>query len=55
MLLTFTTIASASDEALSFPFTQDSVKNWKYVSDQVMGGVSVGKLSVEEIEDIKEK
>ena len=48
MLLTFTTIASASDEALSFPFTQDSVKNWKYVSDQVMGGVSEGGVSLEQ-------
>ena len=48
MLLTLTTIASTSDEALSFPFTQDSVINWKYISDQVMGGVSEGNISLEQ-------
>ena len=52
VLLTFTTIASASDEALSFPFTLDSVKNWKYVSDQVMGGVSEGNVSLEQDGDM---
>ena len=46
VLLTFTTIASASDDVLSFPFTLDSVKNWKYVSVQVMGGVSEGSVSL---------
>ena len=52
LLLTFTTIASASDEALSFPFTLDSVKNWKYISDQVMGGVSEGSVSLEQDGDM---
>ena len=52
MLLTFTTIASANDEALSFPFTLDSVKNWKYISDQVMGGVSEGSVSIEQDGDM---
>ena len=52
VLLTFTTIASASDEALSFPFTLDSVKNWKYISDQVMGGVSEGSVSLEQDGDM---
>jgi hypothetical protein len=48
MLLTFATITSASEEVLSFPFTLDNVKNWKYVSDQVMGGVSEGQVSLEQ-------
>ena len=52
VLLTFTTIASANDEALSFPFTLDSVKNWKYISDQVMGGVSEGNVSLEQDGDM---
>ena len=52
MLLAFTTIASASDETLSFPFTLDSVKNWKYISDQVMGGVSEGTVSLEQDGDM---
>ena len=52
MLLNFTTIASASDDVLSFPFTQDSVKNWKFVSDQVMGGVSEGNVSLEKDGDM---
>ena len=48
MLLTFTTIASASDEALRFPFNADSGKYWQYVSDRVMGGVSDGQVTLEQ-------
>ena len=48
MLLTFTTIASANEEVLSFPFTPDNVNDWKYFSDQVMGGVSEGQVSLEQ-------
>ncbi|MBT5407337.1 MAG: hypothetical protein HOL25_00365 [Gammaproteobacteria bacterium] len=48
MLLAFTTIASANEELLSFPFTPDNVKDWKYFSDQVMGGVSEGQVSLEQ-------
>ena len=48
MLLAFTTITSASEEDLSFPFTQDNVKNWKFFSDQVMGGISEGQVSLEQ-------
>jgi len=52
VLLTFTTITSASEEALSFPFTLDNVKDWKYFSDQVMGGVSEGQVSLEQDGDM---
>ena len=52
MLLTFATITSASEEVLSFPFTLDNVKNWKYVSDQVMGGVSEGQVLLEQDGDM---
>ena len=31
-------------ESLSFPFKSDSGKYWRYISDQVMGGVSTGKV-----------
>ena len=54
MLITFTTIIScttipsASEEVISFPFTLDSEKNWRYVSDRVMGGVSDGEVSIEQ-------
>ena len=48
VLLTFTTIASANDEALSFPFNADSGKYWQYVSDRVMGGVSDGQVTLEQ-------
>ena len=54
MLITFTTIIScttipsASEEVISFPFTLDSGKNWRYVSDRVMGGVSDGEVSIEQ-------
>ena len=52
VLLTFTTIASANEEILSFPFTLDNVKDWKYFSDQVMGGVSEGQVSLEQDGDM---
>jgi len=52
VLLTFTTITSASEEVLSFPFTLDNVKDWKYFSDQVMGGVSEGQVSLEQDGDM---
>jgi hypothetical protein len=48
LLLTFTTIISASDEVLSFPFNSDSGKYWQYISDRVMGGVSDGKVTLEQ-------
>ncbi len=48
VLLTFTTIASASDEALSFPFNAYSGKYWQYVSDRVMGGISDGQVTLEQ-------
>ncbi|MGK0419512.1 MAG: hypothetical protein ACJARV_000402 [Candidatus Pseudothioglobus sp.] len=52
MLLVFATITSASEEGLSFPFTQDNVKNWKFFSDQVMGGISEGQVSLEQDGDM---
>ena len=52
MLLVFATITSASEEDLSFPFTQDNVKNWKFFSDQVMGGISEGQVSLEQDGDM---
>ena len=48
VLLALTTIASALEDNLSFPFTPDSVKNWKFFSDQVMGGISEGQVSLEQ-------
>ncbi|MDB4139339.1 CIA30 family protein [Candidatus Thioglobus sp.] len=35
-------------EDLSFPFNADSGKYWQYTSDQVMGGVSDGQVSLEQ-------
>ena len=52
ILLTFATIASANEDVLSFPFTLDNVKDWKYFSDQVMGGVSEGQVSLEQDGDM---
>ena len=40
--------AIAAEEDLTFPFTADSGKYWQYVSDQVMGGVSDGKVTLEQ-------
>ena len=38
----------AAEDYLAFPFTADSGKYWQYVSDQVMGGVSDGQVSLEQ-------
>ena len=35
-------------EDLSYPFNDDSGRYWQYISDQVMGGVSVGKVTLEQ-------
>ena len=35
-------------EDLSFPFNADSGKYWQYISDQVMGGVSDGQVTLEQ-------
>jgi hypothetical protein len=45
---TYTPTPTATEEIISFPFNVDSVKNWRYVSDRVMGGVSDGQVSLEQ-------
>ena len=35
-------------EDLSFPFNSNSEKYWQFISDQVMGGVSNGKVTFEQ-------
>ena len=40
--------AIANEEDLTFPFNADSGKYWQYVSDQVMGGVSDGQVTLEQ-------
>ena len=35
-------------EDLSYPFNADSGRYWQYVSDRVMGGVSDGKVTLEQ-------
>ena len=40
--------AIAAEEDLTYPFTADSGKYWQYVSDRVMGGVSDGKVTLEQ-------
>lgn len=35
-------------EDLSFPFNADSGKYWQYTSDQVMGGVSDGQVTLDQ-------
>ena len=48
VILIFTAITSVNADSLSFPFTQDNVKDWRFFSDQVMGGVSEGQVSLEQ-------
>ena len=48
IILIFTAITSVNADSLSFPFTQDNVKDWRFFSDQVMGGVSEGQVSLEQ-------
>jgi len=40
--------AISAEEDLTFPFTADSGKYWQYVSDRVMGGISDGKVTLEQ-------
>ena len=47
VLITINSKAIAVED-LSFPFNADSGRYWQYVSDQVMGGVSVGKVTLEQ-------
>ena len=35
-------------EDLSFPFNSDSGRYWQYISDQVMGGISDGEVTLEQ-------
>ena len=35
-------------EELSFPFNSDSGRYWQYISDQVMGGISDGEVTLEQ-------
>ena len=37
-----------AEEDLAFPFNIDSGRYWQYISDQVMGGVSDGKVTLEQ-------
>ena len=39
---------SIANEDLTFPFNSDSGRYWQYISDQVMGGVSDGKVTLEQ-------
>ena len=48
VILIFTAITSVNADSLSFPFTQDNVKDWKFFSDQVMGGISEGQVLLEQ-------
>ena len=43
ILLTFTKVIFAAEDDINLPFTSDSTKNWQYISDRTMGGVSDGE------------
>ena len=47
MLLTFTTMLSATEEDIDLLFTPDNAKYWQYISDRTMGGVSDGQVTLE--------
>ena len=48
VVITINSKAIAAEGDLSFPFNSDSGKYWQYISDQVMGGVSDGKVNLEQ-------
>jgi len=48
LMLSFNSKAVADENVLAYPFTADSGKYWQYVSDRVMGGVSDGKVNLEQ-------
>ena len=47
MLFSIMTAVSLAQDNLVFPIQQATVSDWKYVSDQVMGGVSEGNVLLE--------
>ena len=51
-LLSFIATVSLAQDDLVFPIQRGTVSDWKYVSDQVMGGVSEGSVVLERDGDI---
>ena len=47
-ILSISSNVIANDEVLAYPFNADSGRYWQYVSDRVMGGVSDGKVNLEQ-------
>tara|TARA_Y100000389_G_scaffold42147_1_gene36857 strand:+ start:518 stop:658 length:141 start_codon:yes stop_codon:yes gene_type:complete len=42
-ILSISSNVIANDEVLAYPFNADSGRYWQYVSDRVMGGVSMAR------------
>jgi len=47
-ILTLSSKVTADEDVLAYPFNADSGKYWQYVSDRVMGGISDGKVILEQ-------
>ncbi len=52
LLLSFTTIIFAKEKEIQISFTEENVKNWQFISDQTMGGISNGQAFLEKDGDM---
>mgnify|MGYP001216433019 CR=1 FL=1 len=51
LFIFFNSFAFAKDE-IYIPFTEENARYWQYVSDQTMGGISVGQAVLDKEEDM---
>ena len=52
LILVFVSLATIAQDDLFFPIEQNTISDWNYVSDRVMGGVSTGGASLEKDGDV---
>ena len=51
LLIFYTSVVLSKDE-ISIPFTEENARNWYYVSDQTMGGISNGQALLDKEGDL---
>ena len=52
LILVFVSLATIAQDDLFFSIEQNTISDWNYVSDRVMGGVSTGGASLEKDGDV---
>ena len=52
ILLIFTSTSLIAEEEFHISFNEENAKNWRYISDRTMGGISTGQAVLEKDGDI---